>query len=77
MSETVSDLFVTFDLGQRAWGAQKTGESGDMCEWKFGKGKIAPDGLHYNETISNTHYLIQELYRVPKTIHGSKFYNGS
>jgi hypothetical protein len=77
LSESVSDPLVTLDLGLRAWGAQLTGESGDLCAWVFGKGKTAANGSHYNETINNTHYLIQELFRVPKKVHGSKYYSGN
>lgn len=75
LSESVSDPFITLSNG--AWGDEVTGESGDMCNFIYGTTMKAPNGSHFNETINNTKYLIQQMFKVPTTIHGSGFYTGT
>jgi len=65
LSETVSDPNVTLSNG--AWGDLVTGESGDMCNFNFGVFSAlpkAPDGAHYDVTISGVNYLIQQMFEV-------------
>lgn len=75
LSESVSDPNVTLSNG--AWGDLVTGESGDMCNFVYGATKLATNGSHYNETINNVHYLIQQMFKVPTTIHGVGYYTGT
>ena len=74
LSESVSDPHVTMPDG--AWGDLQSGESGDLCAWKYGPTHLAPNGSHFNEKINNTRYLIQELFHVGKQKIG-QFYFGS
>ncbi len=75
LSESASDPFVTFSDG--AWGDLVTGESGDMCDFVYGTTKIAKNGAHYNETLNNTNYLIQQMFKVPTKINGIGYYPGT
>jgi len=75
LSESASDPNVTFSNG--AWGDLVTGESGDMCNFIYGTTKVAANGAHYNETINNKNYLIQQMFKVPTTINGIGFYTGT
>jgi len=77
LSETVSDPEVLFRLNGGAWGATVSPESADLCFLNFGATKIAANGAHYNETINNTHYLIQELFKVPNRLRFGGFYFGT
>ena len=62
LSESVTDPNVTFANG--AWGDNVTQENGDVCNFFFGTTKIATNGSHYNETINNRKYLIQQMAKV-------------
>ena len=75
LSETVSDPFVGDSNG--AWGDLVTGESGDMCNFVYGTTKVGTNGAHYNETIHNVNYLVQQMFKVPTTINGVGYYNGT
>lgn len=79
LSESVSDPEYGIS---GAWGAGVTGESGDLCAWNFGTWSSlpkAPDGAHYNVTISSVNYLIQQMFEVsaPADPVGGTDYSGA